>query len=185
MYLLIIIFCIILFWWFNLSKEMYTNSEYNKKRLPYKPKDDVYMTFLGNLNDSYNKHLKEISKDSNSPIRQKALCNDRIRKQVQSKALNEAFDKVPDMNVSESELFDKEIPQYSKIPFILEKKTERQCSNKASTLCELTEPMLYMSQNTRFPPRWIFKPYKSVALPKHTNLKCWDNMLNCCKKNLN
>lgn len=183
MYLLIII-CIVLFLIFTSSKETYINSEYNQQLLQDKPKEDVYMTFLGNLNDSYGKHLKEVSKDSDSPIRQKALCDDRVRRQVQSKALDEAFDKVPDMNITDSDLFDKEIPNDSKIPFLLSKKTTRQCPNKASTLCELTEPMLYMSQNTRFPPRWIFKPYKDVSLPKHTNLKCWDNMLNCCKKNL-
>lgn len=183
MYLLILGIIFILYF-INTSKETYVNSHYNHKRLPYKPKEDIYMTFLGNLNDSYNKHLNEVSKDSNSPIRQKALCDDRLRRQVQSKALDEAFDKVPDMNIDESELFDKNIPKESTIPFELTKKTARQCPNKASTLCELTEPMLYMSQNTSFPPRWIFKPYRDVNLPKHTNLKCWDNMLNCCKKNL-
>lgn len=183
MYLLIL-GIILIFYLFNNSKENYINSSYNRQMLQYKPKEDVYMTFLGNLNNAYNKYLNEVSKDSTSPIRQKTLCDDRIRRQVQSNALDEAFDKVPDMNIDESELFDKRIPTESKIPFELTKKTARQCTNKASTLCELTDPMLYMSQNTSFPPRWIFKPYKDVNLPKHTNLKCWDNMLNCCKKNL-
>jgi hypothetical protein len=182
---IVIIGILFIIYLLNTSKETYINSQYNVQKLQYKPKEDVYMTFLGNLNDSYNKYLKEVNKDSDSPILQKALCDDRIRKQVQSKALDDAFDKVPDMNINESVLFDKSIPSESKIPFELVKKTARQCANKASTLCELTEPMLYMSQNTNFPPRWIFKPYKNVNLPKHTNLKCWDNMLNCCKKTLN
>ncbi len=56
------------------------------------------MNFLGDVNDSFRKHLQEVSKDSNSPIRQKAMCDDRVRIQVQSKAINEAFDKVTLIN---------------------------------------------------------------------------------------
>lgn len=173
----LIIFLILLYL-FTLQKETYINSEYRLQKLPYTTKDDVYMNFLGSLNDSFKEHLKEISKDSNSPIRQKALCDDRIRKEVQSKALIDAFKQIQEKDIDkDSTLFDTNVPKMFK------SSSNRSCANKVSQLCERTEPMLYMSQNTSFPPRWIFKPYKDVALPKHTDLKCWSNMLNCCKTN--
>jgi hypothetical protein len=187
LYLLFVILCIYLLYTFTQPtqpKEKFINSNYKRQKLPYKVKEDIYMNFLGDLNDSFGKHLKEVSKDSTSPIRQKALCDDRVRKEVQSKALNEAFDKVIPKNIDDSVLFDKHIPKISQIPFTLSKHTDRQCPDRASALCDLTDPMLYISQNTRFPPRWIFKPYRDTPLPKHTDLKCWSNMNNCCKNNL-
>lgn len=187
MNLLFVILCIYVLYTFtqqpSQSKEKFINSNYTRQKLPYKVKEDVYMHFLGDINNSFRKHLTEVSKDSTSPIRQKALCDDRVRKEVQSKALNEAFDKVIPKNIDDSVLFDKHIPKISQIPFTLSKHTDRQCPDRASALCDLTDPMLYISQNTRFPPKWI-GPYKNVLLPKHTNLKCWSNMVNCCKTNL-
>lgn len=178
-YLILIIFFIFV----TSKKEQFINSPYKRQKLPYQVKKDAYMNFLGDVNDSFRKHLQEVSKDSNSPIRQKAMCNDKVRIQVQSKAINEAFNKVIPLNIDDSVLFDKNIPKISRIPFNLERHTDRQCPDRASALCELTDPMLYMSQNTRFPPRWIFKQYRDTPLPKHTDLKCWSNMLNCCKNN--
>jgi hypothetical protein len=185
LYYLFVILCVYVLYIFTQPtqpKEKFINSDYKRQRLPYKVKEDVYINFLGGLNDSFGKYLKEVSKDSTSPIRQKTLCDDRVRKEVQSKALIDAFTKVQEKDIDkESELFDTNIPQISKITFKVEDNTT--CTNKASQLCELTDPMLYMSQNTRFPPRWI-GPYKKVQLPTHTNLKCWSNMVNCCKTNL-
>lgn len=155
------------------------HDKYDKQIIKYPVKEDVYMKFLGDLNESYDKYLKEVNKDSNSPIKQKALCDDRIRIKVQTQALKDAYSRVPEKDIDkDSELFDKNIPPQLKLDFDI--KNNRTCSNKASHLCDLTNPMLYMSQNTYFPPRWIFKPYKDVPLPKHTDLKCWNNMLNCC-----
>lgn len=173
-----LIIVLVLLYLFTLQKETYINSEYKLQKLPYKTKDDVYMNFLGNVNDSFREYLKEISKDSNSPIRQKALCDDRIRKEIQSKALIDAFKQIQEKDIDkDSTLFDTNVPKMFNLS------SDRSCGNKASQLCEKTEPMLYMSQNTSFPPRWIFKPYKDISLPKHTDLKCWSNMLNCCKTN--
>ena len=63
-------------------------NEYKElKKINYPIKDDFYMNFMGDLNDSFNKYLKEASKDSNSPIKQKALCDDRVRIKVQTNAL--------------------------------------------------------------------------------------------------
>jgi len=178
-YILLLVFLILCF---DSNKETFINSPYKRQKIPYKVKQDPYMNFLGDLNESFNKHLKEVTKDSNSPIRQKALCDDRIRKQVQSKALIDAFKKIKEKNIDkDSKLFDTNIQQSSKIQF--KTSANRTCANKATQLCDLTDPMLYMSQNPRFPPRWIFKPYRDTSLPKHTDLKCWSNMLNCCKTN--
>lgn len=175
-YIVLLVFLIL---WFNSNTEKFVNSPYNRQKLPYTVKQDTYMNFLGDLNDSFKKHLKEASKDSDSPIRQKALCDDRVRKEVQSKALIDSFKKVQEKYIDkDSQLFDN-TPQ---LPF--NTSSTRTCASKASQLCELTDPMLYMSQSKYFPPRWIFKPYRDTPLPKHTDLKCWANMNNCCKTNL-
>ncbi len=185
---LYIILLIVFIYFISSSVETFKNqddyNQYRTKILKITPKKDDYMEFLGNLRDSYDKYLKEETKNSNTPIRQKIMCDDRIRKRIMSQALNDAFDTVKPLSVEDSQLFDKNIPDISKVPFTLTQKTDRQCPNRSSTLCERTDPMLYMSQNTRFPPRWIFKPYKDIPLPKHTDLNCWNNMLNCCKKNV-
>lgn len=58
------------------------------------------------------------------------------------------------------------------------------CVYKANSLSEYTNPRLYLSSDkTRFPPRWIFSPYKNIPLPKTTNLKLWTDMYNCCQNN--
>jgi hypothetical protein len=58
------------------------------------------------------------------------------------------------------------------------------CLYKSYKLSEYTNPRLYLSSdNTRFPPRWIFQPYKNTPLPKTTNLKLWTDMYNCCQNN--
>jgi hypothetical protein len=58
------------------------------------------------------------------------------------------------------------------------------CVYKANSLSEYTNPRLYLSSDkTRFPPRWIFPPYKNIPLPKTTNLKLWTDMYNCCENN--
>jgi hypothetical protein len=180
-YILIILFIVYILY---TTYESYENiSDYDIYKLKYKVKDDEYMNFLGNLNDSFKKYLQEATKGSSTPIRQKILCDDKIRQQVQSKALIDAFKTVKEKNIDyDSNLFDKNIPPYSKIPFSIEDENQV-CRNKASQLCERTDPLLYLSQNTNFPPRWLFKTYKNVPLPKHTDLKCWSNMLNCCKTN--
>ena len=188
-FIIFIVFILIIITFFN-NKENFTNtnvvnpnSTYNEykqlRKINYPIKDDYYMNFMGDLNDSFNKYLKEVNHNSKSPIKQRALCDDRIRIKVQTNALKDAFQKVPQKEIDkESELFDKNIPKISKIDFKVDE--NRTCSNKSSHLCERTNPMLYMSQNPYFPPRWIFKPYKNIPLPKHTDLKCWNNMNNCC-----
>ena len=184
MYIILHILLFILFILFICkisNNETYTNINYETQKLPYKVKDDVYMSFLDELNNSFKKHLEDFNKNNISPIRQKVLCDDHIRKEVESKALIDAFKKVPEKNIQkDSVLFNINIP--SNIDFTINDK--RECANKASYLCDITEPMLYISQNTNFPPRWIFKPYSDVDLPKHMDLKCWSNMLNCCKNNI-
>lgn len=58
------------------------------------------------------------------------------------------------------------------------------CVYQANSLSEYTNPRLYLSSDkTRFPPRWIFPPYKNIPLPKTTNLKLWTDMYNCCQNN--
>lgn len=58
------------------------------------------------------------------------------------------------------------------------------CLYKSYQLSQYTNPRLFLSSdNTRFPPRWIFPPYKNTPLPKTTNLKLWTDMYNCCQNN--
>lgn len=181
-YILIILFVLYISY---TTYESYENiTDYDIYKLKYKVKDDEYMNFLGNLNDSFKNYLQEATKGSSIPIRQKILCDDHIRQQVHSKALLDTFKTVKEKNIDDdSNLFDKNIPNYSKLQFNIEDENQI-CRNKASQLCERTDPLLYINQNTNFPPRWLLKTYKDVSLPKHTDLKCWSNMLNCCKTNV-
>lgn len=45
-------------------------------------------------------------------------------------------------------------------------------------------PMFYLSDNIYFPPRFLFKPYKNVDLPKNVNLKLYNDLNNCSKNNI-
>jgi hypothetical protein len=56
------------------------------------------------------------------------------------------------------------------------------CITKANDICEMTNPYLYISEDTvRFPPRWNIKTYVKAGVPKNTNLKCFNSIYNCCK----
>ena len=129
-FIYVILICIFIYFVFIMQrKESFSNTNvinpnisYNEykhlKKINYPVKEDVYMNFMGDLNQSFNKYLKEVSKDSNSPIKQKALCDDRIRIKVQTDAVKDAFKKVPQKDIDkESELFDKNIPKSSTSDF--------------------------------------------------------------------
>lgn len=120
-------------------------------------KQDVYMNFLDTLNTNY-KHMDTL----------------------ENKSLDEAFATVPGdgKEIFASSLFVKEEPS---IDFV--DKSKNDCLYKANHISEYTNPMFYLSETKYFPPRWIVKTYKDIPLPKHTNLKQWQNMFNCCKLN--
>jgi hypothetical protein len=142
-------------------------------------KKDIYMDFLGDLNDSFKKHLDKHTDANNiGPIKQKTLCDDKVKIEIQSAAVNDAFNKIPsDIDIFKSPVFDK---KPSDLDFIDSSKNE--CLYKAQHISEYTNPMFYLSESIYFPPLWI-GPYKDTPLPKHTNLKQWSNMHNCCKNN--
>ena len=157
MYLLILILILTLILVNTNLTETFVNHEYQRQILKYKPKDDAYMDFLSDLNSSFKENLDKAT-DLNgqiTPIKQKVLCNDTIRKDIEIKSLKMAFDKIGTGKAD--------------------------CAYKSNHLCELTNPMLYLTETKNFPPRWIFKPYAKVALPKYTYLKCWNNLMNCCQ----
>ena len=162
----------------------YDNDNYKNNLLTYKPKKDVYMNFLGDLNDSFTEYVNKTNEKTGYSIKQKLLCDDRVKIELQNKALNDAFSRVEQTDISkESDVFVKDVDVTDvdvKIDFV--ESTNRDCAYKANHLCKLTNPMLYLSERSYFPSRWI-GPYKNVPLPKHTDLKCWDNMSNCCKNN--
>jgi hypothetical protein len=153
-----------------------------------KLKDDRYMDFLQDLDFKFKEKLDELNvkqHTTNLPFKQKVLCDDRLNKQTQSEALDYAFSKQP--NYSKSELTDKKILNTNdpQITFDFQKKYlkgEDLCVHKASSLCERSNPMYYLSETRTFPPRWIFKPYENMELPQHVDLNCFNRMYNCCKK---
>ena len=115
--------------------------------------------------------------------------------EIQKNALQDGFDKINVTNLLKkyditnntinNTINDTNIKNYIKdyeIDTFIKSKN-KDCLYKSNHLCELTNPMLYLSENKYFPPRWIFKPYSNVPLPKHIDLKCWNNMFNCCNKN--
>lgn len=196
--LLVIIIYIIIYPFINTNKykikEHFTQYEepYKQQIISYTPKKSDYMEFLGNLNDSYHTYLQKYKKDSKLPLPQKLLCDDKIKIQIQKSSLQDAFNKINVNELMKKYNLDTtgttgttHIKDYTK-DYELDKfikPVNKDCLYKSNHLCELTNPMLYLSENKYFPPRWIFKPYKNTNLPKHIDLKCWNNMFNCCNKN--
>jgi hypothetical protein len=154
--------------------------KYKEQKIKYPIKEDLYMNFLEDLNDSFKKNIDKINTNKKSPIKQISLCDNKVKIEIQRKALNQAFSKIPSdsKEIFNSPVFDK---SPSELDFIDNSKNK--CLYKANHISEYTNPMFYLSQNIYFPPRWIFKPYKNIPLPKHTNLKQWTSMYNCCKGN--
>lgn len=154
--------------------------KYKEKKIKGPLKQDLYMNFLGDLNNSFKTHIDKASINQNLPIKQKIMCDDNIKKELQTKALNDAFHKIPNdsKEVFDSPVFDN---KHNELDFVDSSKNK--CLYKAHHISEYTDPMFYLSETKNFPPRWIFKPYKDIPLPKHTNLKQWSNMYNCCKNN--
>lgn len=146
-------------------------------------KEDHYMDFLQNLNDSFNNELTKLNGNntSQSPFKQKALCNPNTNKKVLSKALTDAFNKESnDFNKVQLATINQLI---SKDPAIFKSQIDNDvCVRKADTLCQRTNPFNYINnaKNT-FPPRWL-GPYKNVELPKETDPNCWNQMYSCCIK---
>jgi hypothetical protein len=118
-----------------------------KRQLDLQLDEDIYMNFLSDIDQKLN-----LNKENKNEF---DVCDNKIIKKVQKKALNEAFEKIQAKNTS--------------------------CVYKAIHLSEFTNPMFYLADRTTFPPRWLVKTYKDIPLPKTVNLKQWTNMYNCCK----
>lgn len=213
------------------------NDIYKKDKLIDKPKEIPYSNFLIDLNDNFKNELNAVQPSTvvnSNPFKQKVLCDDHLKIEVQNKALNKSFDKIsssfPNLivfkgsenikhdpeayikplsnqkyisneNKYSNDLYtakidpslivqnnteiiqDIKFQDYPNFNYSTEKNDDP-CVYKANQLSEYTNPRLYLSSdNTRFPPRWIFPPYKNTTLPKTTNLKLWTDMYNCCKNN--
>lgn len=168
MYIWILVIIILIIQIKFLKYEMFTqNQDKYKYQKVDNLKSDLYMNFLGDLKISLKKNMTN--------KKQKMLCNDKVRIKVQTNALNEAFKKIP-LNTFKSPVFDKTL---NKLNFI--DNSINDCVYKANHISEFTNPMFYLSDTITFPPRWLIKTYDNIPLPKHTNLKQWSNMYNCCK----
>lgn len=149
-----IIYIILLFIIFFLFFTSYIETYQNNQS--YKPLTNLSNNHYLDFLSTIHLNFKSLLPQSSSPLPQQILCNDTTRKEILSSTLSQSFDSLP----------------------------EQDCAHKALKLCEFTNPLSYIPQNTQFPPKWTFKPYKDIPPPKHINLKCWNNMLNCCKKNI-
>jgi len=184
MYIVIVFVIVVLFYLYLYKNiegfESIQSIKYKNKLIEYPIKQDVYMNFLGDLNNSFKKNLDNVTINKNLPIKQVALCDNKVKIKVERKALNDAFEKIPS---DSKEIFNS--PIFGKLPSELEftDNSKNKCLYKANHISEYTNPMFYLSENIYFPPKWI-GPYKNTPLPKHTNLKQWSNMYNCCKGNI-
>lgn len=154
------------------------DDSYASQKISYTLKPDIHMNFLGDLNDSFKHHLDDAAKGKNYAIKQKVLCDDHVKMDVQNKALDDAFSKVQSdgKQVFDSSIF------YDSGSIDFTDNSKSKCLYQAYSLSQFTNPLLYLSE-TKFPARWI-GPYKNIPFPKHTNLKQWSDMYNCCKKNV-
>lgn len=151
---------ILLYFKINL-KEQFSNNYYLSKKLQNNIPNRPIMEFLGDLKKNYDEDLYSRAQDYGSGFhKQKLLCNYKIRKDIENKAVDKSFSKLNE-------------PNYNN------------CIDKATYLCEFTKPEMYLSDNKYFQPRWTFKPYKDQAIPKATDLNCWNRIHDCCYKNKN
>jgi hypothetical protein len=165
----------------NTNEHFTQNEQEYKQQIITEPlKQDLYMNFLGDLNNSFKKNLNDESNGKNLAIKQQIMCDDKVKIKVQTKALNEAFEKI---SIDKSKIF--KSPVFDNSPSQLDfiDNSKNNCLYKANHISEFTNPMFYLSETITFPPRWLMKTYKDVPLPKHTSLKQWNNMYNCCKGN--
>jgi len=241
-YLILVTLFLVLFFLTTTENFMPLFDPYKKDKLKYVPKEIPYSNFLIDLNNNFKNELDAVQPLSAVgglnpfPFKQKALCDNKLNIQVQKKALNKAFDKVPstfpnllvfegdqinnvdqeayindlqfkksisDENKFSDNWYNSKIDPNLKIQnntkiiqdikfqdvpdfnYSIEKDDDLDpCIYKSNQLSEYTNPRLYLSSDkTRFPPRWIFPPYKKTPLPKTTNLKLWTDMYNCCQNN--
>ena len=54
------------------------------------------------------------------------------------------------------------------------------CVSKAISICEMTDPIMSLSQ-TRYPPKWLIKSLKDQSPPSSTNLSCFESTYACCR----
>lgn len=50
-------------------------------------------------------------------------------------------------------------------------------------VCSKIDPMMYLSERTLFPPRWLIKTYNSHKLPGYISANCINKYSNCLIKN--
>jgi hypothetical protein len=168
----IFIFLIIIFVYLNFTFienfSDITSYMYLKEKIQpnFNIKQDKFMNFLENINNSLQDDFKLKTKDT---------------EKIKINALNYAFDKEPNYNSVQLDTISR---LTSKDPSIFNSQVDiDKCVTKADLLCQRTNPYLYLNDATKFPPRWI-GPYKNTQLLKETNLSCWNDIYNCCKKNI-
>lgn len=116
-------------------------------------KTDTYINFLTNVNNNFTHNKKK-----------------------ENNILSEEFLKVPLVKIK-SEIFSNKTIG-NEVNFKNSNKDD--CLYKAITLSEVTNPMLYLNSRS-YPSRHLLKTFKNIPLPKNTNLKRFNDMLNCCK----
>jgi hypothetical protein len=82
---------------------------------------------------------------------------------------------ISDINIDKKILNTKEPVIFNKID---------ECVFKAINVCTKTDSSMYIiSDKVFFPVKWI-GPYKNDKLPMNVDLKCYNNIYNCCSKSL-
>ena len=141
---------------------------YKNKKLIDIPKNNLYSNFLVELKNDFDNEIINKSK---------ILCDKKVQLSVKNESLNKAFITVPNYKIinQNNEILD----DFGKLDDNI---TDDVCIYKAISLSEYVNPMFYLtSNNTYFPPRWLVKTYTDMELPKHVNLKNYDNMVSYCK----
>jgi hypothetical protein len=57
------------------------------------------------------------------------------------------------------------------------------CLSKSISLCEMTDPLMYIPQRS-YPPKWLIKSLKDAPPPNYTNMSCFASNYACCKSSL-
>jgi len=146
------------------SHETFQQNKYDNYQIPEKDlKQQRYLSFL---DDTY-KQLKQTTKNLKSCVTKE--LNDEMKKEI----LQPVYKKWDEMT-PEKMGFKKEVDKKTNVAI--------DCVGLSDYLCQFTDSNFYLSSDRVFlPPPWTLKSYKDIDYSKQTNLKCFNENLNCCK----
>lgn len=167
-FLFTVIICLFLFVIYNNIEKFNNNNSHSE-------------SLLQPLNTFYNKYKVDIM-DIKSDSTNMTFLNE-VNTEYKNKLSSLSYEQLSDKHLLEKIKKDVFYNAYNKI-YNLEhnNKGQDKCQFLATKICKL--PYIYISQ-TSFPTELIYKNTNSLSNLDEVNLKCYNEMYNCCKQSYN